>query len=84
MKGRGSGEEMREKGEGYVGDGKKKEKKKKEKEGRCTWVEEKKGKEKKKRGTGTEGERGKKLRKEGILGVVKKINILKSEIVKLK
>ena len=59
-----------------MGDGKKK--------GRCTWVEEKKGKEKKKRGTGTEGEKGKKLRKEGILGVVKKINILKNRIVKLK
>ena len=46
---------------------------------------EKKGKKKeKKRGTGTEGEREKKLRKEGILGVVKKINILKNRIVKLK
>jgi hypothetical protein len=41
-------------------------------------------KKKKKRGTGTEGERGEKLRKEGILRVVKKINILKNRIVKLK
>ena len=42
-------------------------------------------KEKKKEGNRSKGrERGKKLRKEGILGVVKKINILKNEIVKLK
>ena len=83
MKGRGSGEEMREKwgtwvkekkgekrnrGEVYVGGGEKKKKKK----------------EKKKRGTGTEGERGEKLRKVGILEVVKKINILKNRIVKFK
>ena len=41
-------------------------------------------KKKKKRGTGKEGEREKKLRKESILEVVKKINILKNGIVKLK
>ena len=41
---------------------------------------------KKERGTetGTEGERGKKLKKIDILEVVKKINILKNRIVKLK
>jgi hypothetical protein len=46
--------------------------------------EKKKKKKKKDRGTGTEGESKKKLRKVGILGVVKKINILKNKIVKLK
>ena len=40
--------------------------------------------EKKKRGNGNRGREEKNLRKEGILGVVKKINILKNRIVKLK
>ena len=70
--GGGIREEMREKR-------KKKEKRKRKKCG--TWVVGKK----KKKGNGTRGrERGKNLRKEGILGVMKKINILKNGIVKLK
>ena len=60
--------------------------------------EEKRKGEEKKKGRGIRGwwkkkkgeweqeqrERGKKLRKEGILGIVKKINILKNRIINLK
>jgi hypothetical protein len=60
---------------GVRGGGEKKERKKKKKK-------------RKERGTGTEGEeerkKKKKMRKKGILGVVKKINILKNKIVMLK
>jgi hypothetical protein len=53
------------------------------------WWEKKKGKKKEKNkereGNGNRGrERRKKLRKEGILGLMKKINILKNGIVMLK
>ena len=64
-------ENVKERGRGYVGGGEEKGKKKE--------------KEKKNRGEREQREREeKKLRKEGILGVVKKINILKNEIVMLK
>jgi hypothetical protein len=50
----------------------------------CEKKRKEKRKKQRKRGEREQRERGKKLRKEGILGVVKKINILKNGIVMLK
>jgi hypothetical protein len=83
MKGRGSGEEMREKGGTWVKE--KKGEKKKEKRNRGeVYVGGGEKKKKKKKREREQRERGEKLRKVGILEVVKKINILKNGIVMFK